>query len=70
LISVGRDWVDGRCCAVVQGERDKPWLTFAMTGPVGSLLARLGAGKIRSMVDTEATSLKDFDASGAALAGR
>jgi hypothetical protein len=60
LISVGRDWVDGRCCAVVQGERDKPWLTFAMTGPVGSLLARLGAGKIRSMVDTEATSLNGY----------
>jgi hypothetical protein len=35
-------------------------LTFAMTGPVGSLLARLGAGKIRSMVDTEATSLKGY----------
>ena len=32
-------------------------LTFTMSGPLGSLLGALGAGKIRSMVDTEAEAL-------------
>ena len=33
-------------------------VAFAMTGPVGAVLGRLGAGKIRGMVDTEAASLR------------
>lgn len=33
-------------------------LTFAMEGPAGALLGRLGAATIRRMVDTEAASLK------------
>ncbi|WP_166462911.1 SRPBCC family protein [Amycolatopsis acidicola] len=32
-------------------------LSFTMTGPVGGLLGRLGAGKIKSMVDEEAAAL-------------
>lgn len=33
-------------------------LSFTMSGPVGSLLGALGGRTIRSMVDTEAASLK------------
>jgi hypothetical protein len=33
-------------------------LGFTMDGPLGSLIGRLGAARIRSMVDTEAASLR------------
>ena len=33
-------------------------LSFAMTGSLGAILGRLGAGKIRSMVDAEARGLR------------
>lgn len=33
-------------------------LSFTMDGPLGSPIGRLGAAKIRSMVDTEAASLR------------
>lgn len=32
-------------------------LTFAMTGPLGTVVGLLGAGKIRKMVDAEAAAL-------------
>lgn len=39
-------------------ERCSVTLVFAMEGPVGGPLGRLGAGTIRKTVDTEAASLK------------
>ncbi|BBA99385.1 hypothetical protein RVR_5982 [Actinacidiphila reveromycinica] len=52
-----RQWADH----VVRPEgadRCEVVLTFAMEGPVGALLGRLGAGTVRRMVDTEGASLK------------
>ncbi|GAA5162474.1 hypothetical protein GCM10023321_48120 [Pseudonocardia eucalypti] len=40
-------------------------LSFTMDGPLGSPLGRLGAAKIRSMVDTEAASLRAAVSAGA-----
>jgi uncharacterized membrane protein len=54
-----RQWADH----VVEpdgADRCSVTLTFAMEGPVGRLIGRLGAGTIRRMVDTESASLKAY----------
>lgn len=53
-----RQWADHVVRPLPGSEGCEVDLTFAMEGPVGGMLGRLGAATIRRMVDTEASSLK------------
>ncbi|GAA1840399.1 hypothetical protein GCM10009836_19680 [Pseudonocardia ailaonensis] len=67
-LTPGRSFTWGRAGAAVRQEAGHEveaadggcavHLEFAMEGPLGSLLGALAGGRIRSMVDTEAASLK------------